>query len=142
MRLEQGEHFIVRPARIAVGSFLVVLSPFVGVIPGPGGMFVFLPGAFLLASEVRRAAIIMDRVENETIPRLRRLRARLRGGPKREWVEHDPVLWADYCEQRHLVMPEGADACPDAGASEDETAPPGRAPADVAGDSDGDARTA
>ncbi|MCW2924442.1 MAG: hypothetical protein JWM98_1846 [Thermoleophilia bacterium] len=103
-RYEQrrAEHHgpLVRPFRIAAGGILLALSPVVGAIPGPGGMFLFLPGAFLLASEYRRAAIIMDRVENETIPRLRRLYARLRGGPKPEWVEEDPQLWGIWEDRR------------------------------------------
>jgi hypothetical protein len=96
----RGEHnLLIRPFRIGAGVFLLVLAPFVGAIPGPGGLLVFLAGAFLLASEVRRAAIIMDRIENETIPRLRRLHARIRGGPKAEWVLQDPLLWADWCQK-------------------------------------------
>ena len=96
---------LIRPFRIGAGTFLLVLSPFVGAIPGPGGVLVFLPGAFLLASEVRRAAIVMDRIENETIPRLRRFHARIRGGPKEEWVQHDPQLWADWCERTGKELP-------------------------------------
>jgi len=99
-------HFYVRPLRIIAGALLVIISPLVGAIPGPGGVLVFLPGAFLLASEVRHAAIIMDRMENETIPRIRRFHARLRGGPKREWVEAHPELWTDWCERRQMDMPD------------------------------------
>lgn len=33
---------------MALGWFLIALSPFVGVLPGPGGIFVFLAGAILL----------------------------------------------------------------------------------------------
>jgi hypothetical protein len=77
-------------------------------------MLIFLPGAFLLAGEVRRAAIIMDRMENETIPRIRRTRARLRGGPRPEWVEQDPQLWADWCDARQIDLPgDGTSTKPD-----------------------------
>ncbi|MCW2926754.1 MAG: hypothetical protein JWM86_722 [Thermoleophilia bacterium] len=100
---------LVRPLRIFAGVLLVIGGAIVGAVPGPGGVFVFLPGAFLLASEVRRAALIMDRVENETIPRLRRMHARLRGGPKPAWVAEDPELWGRWCDRR------GIDGAPDTG---------------------------
>jgi hypothetical protein len=105
-RRAEQHHVLVRPLRIAAGSFLLLISPVVGAIPGPGGMFVFLPGAFLLASEYRRAALIMDRVEHETIPRLQRLHARLRGGPKPSWYERDPELWGVWCDRRGKDLPD------------------------------------
>ena len=37
-----------RLAWMALGWLLIVGSPFVGVIPGPGGIFVFAAGAVLL----------------------------------------------------------------------------------------------
>jgi hypothetical protein len=33
---------------MALGWLLITLSPFVGVLPGPGGIFVFIAGAILL----------------------------------------------------------------------------------------------
>lgn len=98
-RAEQHSR-LVRPVRIVAGLVLLLLSPIIGAIPGPGGMLLFVPGAFLLASEYRRAAIVMDRVENETIPRLRRAYARVRGGPKPAWVEEDPQLWGIWSDRR------------------------------------------
>ena len=37
-----------RMAWLALGLLLIVFSPVVGVIPGPGGIFVFATGAILL----------------------------------------------------------------------------------------------
>jgi hypothetical protein len=105
-RRAERHHVLVRPLRLTVGALLLLISPIVGAIPGPGGVFVFLPGAFLLASEYRRAALIMDRVEHETIPRLRRLHARFRGGPKSEWYEQDPELWGAWCDRRGQELPD------------------------------------
>lgn len=97
---------------------LLIITPFVGAIPGPGGVFVGLGGAFLLASEVRRAAHLMDRIENVTIPRLKRLHARLRGGPKPEWVVEDPELWADWCAKTGVTLHANEPAAPvDGGAA-------------------------
>jgi broad specificity phosphatase PhoE len=108
-RRAEQHHVLVRPLRITLGVLLLVISPIVGAIPGPGGVFVFLPGAFLLASEYRRAALIMDRMEHETIPRLRRLHARLRGGPKPEWYEQDPELWGAWCDRRGMDAPDSGE---------------------------------
>ncbi|WP_303539343.1 PGPGW domain-containing protein [Sphingomonas natans] len=38
----------MRLCLLGLGWFLVVLSPFVGVLPGPGGIFVFAAGLVLL----------------------------------------------------------------------------------------------
>ncbi|WP_253716915.1 PGPGW domain-containing protein [Sphingomonas sp. AP4-R1] len=42
----KSEH--MRLCLLALGWFLVVLSPVVGVLPGPGGIFLFAPGLVLL----------------------------------------------------------------------------------------------
>ncbi|MCW2962705.1 MAG: hypothetical protein JWM90_3092 [Thermoleophilia bacterium] len=95
-----------RPIRVTIGVLLILGGAAIGWLPGPGFVILGFPGALLVASEWRRAALILDRVENETIPRFLRLRARLRGGPKREWVEADPGLWADWCDRRGQDLPD------------------------------------
>lgn len=84
---------LVRPVRIAAGVLLIVFGVAIGWLPGPGFVIFAMPGALLLAGEVRRAALLLDRVEDETVPRMRLLLARVRGGPKPEWVDEDPRLW-------------------------------------------------
>ncbi|MCW2972626.1 MAG: hypothetical protein JWN72_899 [Thermoleophilia bacterium] len=105
-RRAERHNVLVRPVRIALGILLIVGGVLIGWLPGPGFIILALPGAFLLASEVRRAARILDRIENVTIPRLKRLHARLRGGPKPEWVEEDPQLWADWCTRTGATLHE------------------------------------
>lgn len=90
----------MRPFRVGCGILLILAGVLIGWLPGPGFVILALPGAFLIASEIRRMAVVMDRMENETIPRALRLWARLRGGPKEAWVERDPALWNDWTEQR------------------------------------------
>lgn len=68
----------------------------IGWLPGPGFVILALPGAFLIASEIRWMALAMDRGEHETIPRVKRAWARLRGGPKQAWIDADPALWVDW----------------------------------------------
>jgi hypothetical protein len=42
----KSEH--MRLCMLALGWLLVILSPIVGAIPGPGGLFLFVPGMALL----------------------------------------------------------------------------------------------
>lgn len=54
--------------RIAVdvaGCILVIAAPFVGLIPGPGGIIVFIAGLGLLASNHEWAERWLDRVKKE-----------------------------------------------------------------------------
>jgi hypothetical protein len=44
-----------RVAWLALGWLLIAVSPLVGVIPGPGGVFVFAAGAILLIRNSRWA---------------------------------------------------------------------------------------
>lgn len=104
-RIARREHRLVRPVRILAGILLIVAGVAVGWLPGPGFIILALPGAFLLASEVRRAAVLMDRIENEAVPRVHRLRARLRGGPRSAWVERDPAGWQEWCERTGCHLP-------------------------------------
>lgn len=91
---------LTRATRVTVGVVLLLTAVAIGWLPGPGFIILAPPGALLIASEWRRAALLMDRVEEETIPRLQRLYARLRGGPKPEWREQDPQAWAAWSERR------------------------------------------
>lgn len=99
-RLRGEHHPLQRPIRVTAGVVLIIGGVAIGWLPGPGFVILAFPGALLVASEWRRAALLMDRVEREAIPRIYRLRARLRGGPKPEWVEQAPELWAIWCERR------------------------------------------
>ncbi len=42
---------IRKPLVFLIGMLFIILSPFAGVIPGPGGILVFLVGISILASE-------------------------------------------------------------------------------------------
>jgi hypothetical protein len=105
---------IWRPIRITTGVLLVLAGIAIGWLPGPGFVILALPGAFLIASEVRRAALLMDHLENVTVPRVHRVHARLRGGPKHEWVEEDPEFWADWCDAHGRELPDAPGQQPDA----------------------------
>lgn len=99
----RGEHHsLVRPFRVGGGILLIVAGIAIGWLPGPGFVIFALPGAFLIASEIRRMALVMDRMENETFPRVLRAWARVRGGPKDHWVEQDPALWNDWTDRQAL----------------------------------------
>jgi len=101
IREERGEvRSYERPVRVTVGVVMILLGIAIGWLPGPGFIILAFPGALLVASEWRRAAIALDRVENEAIPRMRLLHARLRGGPKPEWVQEDPLLWGIEADRR------------------------------------------
>lgn len=93
-------HPLSRPIRVTAGVLLVLAGVAIGWLPGPGFVILAIPGALLVTSEWRRAALMMDRVEQETIPRLRRLHARLRGGPRPEWIAEDTELWRRWSERR------------------------------------------
>lgn len=99
-RRAERHHPLQRPIRVTIGVVLILGGVAIGWLPGPGFVILAFPGALLVASEWRRAALLLDRVEEETIPRMRRLHARLRGGPKPEWVAADPELWGLWCERR------------------------------------------
>jgi hypothetical protein len=47
---------------LVVGMAFVIASPFTGVLPGPGGIPVFLIGVAILASEFHWAARLRDRI--------------------------------------------------------------------------------
>ena len=49
-----------KPIILGVGLFFVILSPFTGVLPGPGGIPVFLIGIAILATEYTWARRIRD----------------------------------------------------------------------------------
>lgn len=120
----------MRPLRVTAGVVLILTGVAIGWLPGPGFIILALPGALLVASEWRRAALLLDRVENEAIPRLRRVHARLRGGPKQEWVDEHPELWGQWCDRRGIDgatdsghrrrRSDGADARVDPSVSPDE----------------------
>ena len=105
-RLAGRHHPLKRPIRVTGGVVLILIGVAIGWLPGPGFVIFAIPGSLLIASEWRRAAIIMDRVEDETIPYLRRVHARLRGGPKQEWIDEDPELWGLWRDRRSGVAPD------------------------------------
>lgn len=93
-------HPLTRPIRVTVGVVLILVGVAVGWLPGPGFVIFAFPGTLLIASEWRRAALVMDRVEHQTVPWIRHVRARLRGGPRPEWVEEDPAAWGVWEDRR------------------------------------------
>ena len=93
-------HPLKRPLRVTAGVLLILFGVAIGWLPGPGFVIFAFPGALLIASEWRRAALLMDRVEHETVPWIRRVRARLRGGPMPEWVAEDPAFWGVWEDRR------------------------------------------
>lgn len=93
----------VRPIRVLAGVLLILFGIAIGWLPGPGFVIFAIPGSFLVGSEIRRAAVLLDRVEAETLPRVQRVHARLRGGPKPGWVEAAPERWARWCEDRRRM---------------------------------------
>lgn len=58
-----------RPFVFVVGMLLILLSPIIGSVPGPGGIIVFLGGIAILASEFDWAenlkAVILEKVPTE-----------------------------------------------------------------------------
>lgn len=48
-------HPILRPAMLVLGAALVVASPLVGILPGPGGILVFAVGLSLILRHSRWA---------------------------------------------------------------------------------------
>ena len=100
-RRRSGRHHpLTRPIRVSIGVTLILVGVAVGWLPGPGFVIFAIPGGLLVASEWRRAAIIMDRLEAETIPWLRHVHAKLRGGPKQEWIDEDPQRWGAWIDRR------------------------------------------
>lgn len=93
-------HPLTRPIRVTTGVVLILIGVAIGWLPGPGFVIFAFPGALLVASEWRRAASIMDRLEHEAVPWVRHVRAKLRGGPKPEWVEEDPTAWGVWDDRR------------------------------------------
>jgi hypothetical protein len=69
-----GRSQAARTFILVSGGFMVLLSPLVGLIPGPGGLLVFGVGAALLACELLFVARALDWCE----PRLRRFWRRVR----------------------------------------------------------------
>ncbi len=108
-RRAERHHPLKRPIRVTVGVVLILVGVAVGWLPGPGFVIFAIPGALLIASEWRRAALLMDRVEDETIPYLRRLHAKLRRGPKQEWIDEDPELWGLWADRRDGVVPDSGE---------------------------------
>ncbi len=105
-RLAGRHHPLKRPIRVTSGVVLILTGVAIGWLPGPGFVIFAIPGSLLVASEWRRAALIMDRIEDQTIPYLRRVYAKLRGGPKREWIDEDPELWGLWADRRLDDVPD------------------------------------
>lgn len=51
---------IRKPIVLTVGLLIVIISPFTGILPGPGGIPVFLIGVAILATEFEWARRIRD----------------------------------------------------------------------------------
>lgn len=53
--MERGRNPLVRMALLAGGMMLIIASPVVGAIPGPGGVLVFAAGIVLVLQNSRSA---------------------------------------------------------------------------------------
>lgn len=62
-------HPVLRPAMLVLGTALIVASPAVGVLPGPGGIFVFAIGLSLVLRHSRWARRRYARLKRQR-PRL------------------------------------------------------------------------
>lgn len=51
---------IRKPVVLVIGMFFVIASPFTGVLPGPGGIPIFLIGVAILATEFEWAKRLRD----------------------------------------------------------------------------------
>jgi uncharacterized protein (TIGR02611 family) len=49
-----------KPTILLIGMFFVIISPFTGVLPGPGGIPVFLIGIAILSTEFEWAKRLRD----------------------------------------------------------------------------------
>jgi len=65
---KKGSGTAVRVLLLALGLLLIIAGPIAGLIPGPGGILVFLVGLALLAAEVLMVARWLDWCE----PRVRK----------------------------------------------------------------------
>lgn len=54
---------LVRTALFATGALLIAVSPLVGIIPGPGGIFVFAAGLVLVLQNSRWAQKVFARAK-------------------------------------------------------------------------------
>jgi hypothetical protein len=54
---------LIRTLLVALGLLIMLLSPIVGVIPGPGGVFVFAAGLVLVLRNSRVAQIHFARIK-------------------------------------------------------------------------------
>ena len=52
LQMDETKKQIKRWATIALGIFLLVLTPVVGIIPGPGGVVVFVLAVSVLSKEI------------------------------------------------------------------------------------------
>lgn len=65
-RYRESTHSAVRAVRIALGVVLIALGIAIGWLPGPGFVLLAVPGALLLAGEVRWVARLLDGLEHGT----------------------------------------------------------------------------
>ena len=55
MATRRKKSILIRQCLFALGILLIIVSPLVGAIPGPGGVFVFAAGLALLLQNSERA---------------------------------------------------------------------------------------
>lgn len=58
-----SRHPVSRMAQLVAGVLLIIASPFVGAIPGPGGIFVFAGGLALVLRNSHRARMRWARLK-------------------------------------------------------------------------------
>jgi uncharacterized protein (TIGR02611 family) len=84
-----GRSKAYRVLTLVAGVVLTIAGPIAGLVPGPGGIVLFLLGVALLASEVRPAARLLDWCE----PRVRAGARRV----KRAWTRSAAVTKVSVC---------------------------------------------
>lgn len=72
-RRQDGKLFWHRVARLVLGFVLVVVGLLLSLPPGVPGFFLYIPGAVLIAGQLRIVALALDRMECA----VRRLRKRV-----------------------------------------------------------------
>ena len=57
---KQKHHLVRKPLVFVAGIILVMIAPFIGSLPGPGGLIIFLLGIAILGSEFAWAHQLRD----------------------------------------------------------------------------------
>ncbi len=91
---------LARPLLIVVGWFLIVISPFIGILPGPGGIPVFAAGAVLVLRNSRGARRWFVRLQRQHPKWISPLRRMLRKRP-----DMAPWAWQSVLKLERMLVP-------------------------------------